>query len=110
MAEKYVLDTASNGEYYFTLHARNGEPILTGETYVNKQGASDGIQSVRTNCPYDARYVRKTSSRGLPYFTLTAANGQVIGTGEEYSSAAACEGGIAAVKTYGPIAPVEDKT
>ncbi|MEG7161068.1 YegP family protein, partial [Pseudomonas aeruginosa] len=44
------------------------------------------------------------------YFTLHANNGQVIGKSETYTTAQARDGGIAAVKAYGPIAPVVDLT
>jgi len=44
------------------------------------------------------------------YFTLHASNGQVIGKSETYSSAQARDGGITAVKGYGPSAPVVDLT
>ena len=46
---KYVIKRAKNGQYYFVLQAANGEIIATGETYVSKQGAIRGIDSVKTN-------------------------------------------------------------
>jgi uncharacterized protein YegP (UPF0339 family) len=45
-----------------------------------------------------------------PYFVLKAANGQIIGTSEMYSSAAALETGIASVKANAPTALVVDLT
>ena len=48
---KFVLKKASNGEFMFNLHAGNGEIISTSETYKNKQGAENGIASVRENAP-----------------------------------------------------------
>ncbi len=110
MAGKYVISKRNNGEFQFVLKAGNGETILSSEGYAAKSGCQNGIESVRSNSPDDARYQRKTSSNGKPYFTLTAANHQVIGTSEMYSSESAREGGIASVKANGPTAPVEDTT
>ena len=47
-----------------------------------KSGAENGIESVRTNSPKDARYERKESSSGQPFFVLKAANGEPIGRSE----------------------------
>ena len=47
---------------------------------------------------------------GKPYFVLKAANGEVIGTSEEYSSVGAMENGIAAVRQAAPMAPTDDRT
>ena len=40
---------------------------------------------------------------------LKAANGEIIGTNEMYSSSAAMEDGIKSVKTNGPDADVDDQ-
>lgn len=37
--------------YYFILCASNGEPIATSEMYASKQGAQNGIRSVKENAP-----------------------------------------------------------
>lgn len=108
MAAKYVL-SRSGSQFHFVLKAGNNETILSSERYEAKNGAEDGIESVRTNSPHDARYVRKNATNGQPMFNLTAANGEIIGTSETYSSEAAREGGIASVKANGPGAPLDDQ-
>jgi len=100
----------SGDQYMFNLKAGNHETILTGERYASKAGAEGGIESVRQNSSIDARYQRKTAKDGSPYFTLTAANGQVIGHSEMYSSTGARDNGIASVKANGPTAPTKDNT
>ncbi len=42
---KFQLKKASNGQFFFTLHADNGETILTSEMYKAKPGALNGIES-----------------------------------------------------------------
>lgn len=100
----------SGTQYMFNLKAANNEIVLTSERYTSKQGAEGGIASVKVNAPTDARYKRLTASNGRPYFTLTAANGEVIGTGETYSSTTARDDGIAWVKVNAPGAPTKDNT
>ena len=110
MAAKFTLTKAGDGQFRFNLKAGNGEVILTSESYRSKSGAENGIESVKTNAPVDSRYERKTASNGQPYFVLKAANGETIGQSETYSSNAAMENGIAAVKSNAPGAAVEDLT
>lgn len=94
----------------FNLKAGNGEIILTSERYTAKSGAENGIESVRENSPFDERYDRRTSSANQPYFVLKAANGQVIGKSEMYSSTAARDNGIESVKSNGSTTAVSDLT
>jgi uncharacterized protein YegP (UPF0339 family) len=110
MAAAFELKGTDSGEFMFNLKAANGEVILTSQRYRAKSGAEDGIESVRVNAAHDERFDRRTSVAGEPYFVLKAANGQVIGTSEMYSSAAAMENGIASVKANAPGAKVKDHT
>lgn len=110
MAGKFILKKASNGEYYFRLQAGNGETILSSERYSTKASAENGIASVKENAPNDARYERKTSANGKDMFNLKAANHQIIGTSETYSSAAARDNGIASVKSNAPGASTDDQS
>ncbi|SAK40284.1 hypothetical protein AWB80_00198 [Caballeronia pedi] len=110
MTGKFVIDKAKNGEFYFNLHAGNGERILTSEMYKAKGSAENGIESVRKNAPLDERYVRKENKAGQPMFTLKAGNHEVIGVSEGYSSTSARENGIESVKRSAPDAVIVDNT
>ncbi len=107
---KYKLKRASDGQFMFNLHAANEQVILTSELYTQKHNAESGIASVKVNSAIDSRYSKFTSSAGQPYFTLKAANGEIIGTSEMYSSAGARDNGIASVKTNGPTSGTVDLT
>jgi len=110
MSGKFVLKKTTSGQYMFNLLAGNNQVILTSETYKEKSSAQAGIASVQTNSGNDDRYERKTSSRDEPYFVLKAANAQVIGKSEMYSSKSAMENGIESVKTNGSTTNVDDQT
>lgn len=109
MSARFII-RKSGVQFYFNLFAANSESLLTSEMYNSKAGAETGIASVKTNAPHDARYERKTSTAGQPYFVLKAANHEVIGKSEMYSSVAARDNGIAAVKRDAPGATTVDQT
>ncbi|MDX9910813.1 MAG: YegP family protein [Phycisphaerales bacterium] len=110
MAAKFDLKKTDSGKYMFNLKAGNGEVILTSEMYEAKPSAENGIASVKKNATTDALYERKESVRGEPYFVLKAANHEIIGRSEMYSSASAMENGIESVKKNAPEARIDDQT
>ena len=110
MAGKFVISKHSNGDFQFNLKAGNGQVILVSQGYADKGGCSNGIESVKKNATDDARFERKTSSNGKPFFNLLAGNGQVIGSSEMYESEASRDNGIASVKANAPDASVVDET
>lgn len=105
---KFEIKKNSSSQFYYKLKAINGENILTGEGYTSKQACLNGIQSVKTNAPIDSRYDKKTATNGQYYFNLKSSNGEVIGVSELYTTAAARDNGIAAVKRDAPNAGIED--
>jgi uncharacterized protein YegP (UPF0339 family) len=110
MAGWFELSKSSDGQFRFVLKAGNGETILTSELYTAKGSAEKGIASVQANCALDERYERKTSSNGKPFFNLKAANSQIIGTSQMYSSEAARDAGIESVKANGATTTIKDNT
>ncbi|SEM37299.1 hypothetical protein SAMN04487857_101408 [Pseudomonas sp. ok272] len=110
MSGWYELSNSSNGQFRFVLKAANAETILVSELYTTRSAAENGIASVQVNSPLGERYEKKTTKDGHPYFNLKAANHQVIGSSESYSSDAALEKGIASVKSNGPTTVIKDKT
>lgn len=106
---KFVLKTGSNGQYYFSLKADNGQKILGSEGYTSKAACENGIESVKKNATEDSRYEKKTSTNGKYYFTLKATNGQIIGTSEMYESESGRDNGIASVKANAPGAAISEE-
>ncbi len=64
----------------------------------------------KKNSPGDARYERKDTKNGQFMFNLKAANHEIIGTSETYTTAEARDHGIESVKTSAPKAAVHDET
>lgn len=96
--------------FSFNLKAANHQVILTSQTYESKAAAENGIASVRTNGTDDSKFERKISTGGKPFFSLKAANGQIIGTSERYNSDAAMENGVESVKVNCVSTEVKDLT
>ena len=108
MAGKFEIKEAANGKFHFNLKAGNGQIILSSEMYESRSSAENGIASVQKNAGDDARYDRKTSTNGKPFFTLKAGNGEVIGKSEMYESESARDNGIESVKSNGPGATIAE--
>lgn len=111
MAGKFEIKQSTNGKFHFNLKAGNGQIILSSEMYESKAACENGIESVKKNADNEARYERRTSTAGDPYFVLKAGNGQEIGRSETYQGGtAAMENGIKSVMTNAPDADVVDTT
>jgi len=76
----------SDAKTYFHLQAANGEIVLQSEAYSSKTAALKGVDSVRTNGGDGASYEVVETENGQAYFHLVAANGEIIGVSEIYSS------------------------
>lgn len=108
MSARFEIKQSANGQYMFNLKAANGQVVLTSETYVKRGSVEQGIASVKTNAVHDYRFERKIAKDGSPYFVLWAANGEMIGKSEMYSSTPAMEKGIASVVKSSAEAAIVD--
>lgn len=101
---KFSIKIGSDKQYYFNLKADNGQVILSSEGYTTKPACLNGIESVKKNAADASKFESKVAKNGKLYFTLKAANSQVIGKSEMYESEAARDNGIASVMKNGPTA------
>jgi uncharacterized protein len=108
MKATFEMKRTGDGKYMFNLKSANDQVILTSQTYESKESAEGGIASVKENAPLDERYEEKSGTDGHPYFVLIAANNQVIGRSQMYSSREAMRKGIASVKKNSQIAETVD--
>ena len=98
MAGKFELKKGKTGKFSFNLKSGNGQVVFTSQAYENKRAANAGIASVKNNAKSDARFERKASKSGQPFFVIKATNGQVIGKSQMYANAVSMEKGIKSVK------------
>jgi uncharacterized protein YegP (UPF0339 family) len=104
---KFSFKTGKYGDFYFNLKADNGQIVLVSQGYSTKNACDNGIDSVRKNSSDDTFFDRNVASHGQHYFTLKAANGQVIGTREMYTTNEAMENDMASVGQNTPEATIE---
>lgn len=95
---KFEIFKGKNGEFYFRLKAGNNKIILSSEGYKAKDGAENGIKSVKTNSQRSISFQKKESKNKKWFFNLKAANGKVVGTSQMYESTQARDNGITSVK------------
>jgi len=110
MAGEFECYKDKAGEFRFRLKAGNGQTILSSEGYSSKSGCTNGINSVRVNSIKPDRFIKKETDSGKFRFNLTAANGQVIGTSQNYDSESGCDNGISSVSKTAPEAKIDDQT
>lgn len=106
----YQIKTAADGRHQFALHAGNHEIILMSQLYAERAGVEKGIAAVQEHGPHEARYERKLSAKGEPYFSLKSTNGQIIGTSEMYGSAASRDNGIRSVMANSASTVIKEAT
>ncbi|MBQ6780648.1 MAG: YegP family protein [Treponema sp.] len=123
MAGKFILDKAKNG-FKFNLVAGNNEIIATSEVYVSKTNAKKGIESVRKNCTAEIedqtvegyatlrnpKFEIYKDKAGKFRYRLKASNGEIIASGEGYTTKQNVKNGIESIKTNAPAAEVVDKS
>lgn len=110
MAGWFEIDKSTNDKFKFVLKAGNGEIILSSQMYEAKSGAQNGIESVQVNSQQEAQFAKETSTNDKPYFNLVAANHQIIGTSQMYSSTSARDNGIRSVMENGSSDDIRDLT
>ena len=92
-----VFETGAG--FHFNLHASNGQVVLSSETYTTAAAAWNGAFAIQDASAHDTAFAVKTASDGRFFFTLTAQNGQIVGTSQMYTSADSARAGIASVKS-----------
>jgi hypothetical protein len=96
---KFDVFVGADGDYYFRFVASNGETLLRSEGYTTRQGADNGIDSVVANAP-DTRNVEVLEAKGGQwYFTVKAANAEIIAVSEMYPSKFNAERGARTVRS-----------
>jgi amphi-Trp domain-containing protein len=105
---KFELFQGANDQWYFRLKAPNGEIILASEGYTSKEGALNGIESVRKNAQLE-NVEHRTSKAGQPYFVLKAKNYEVIGASQMYKRQSGCDKGAQSVVNHAPDATLVEQ-
>jgi hypothetical protein len=89
----------ASGQFHFNLFAKNGEIVLSSESYASEAAAWNGAFAVQDAAHVATNFAIKTASDGRYYFTLSAENGQIVGVSQMYTTKASAQAGITSVQT-----------
>jgi uncharacterized protein YegP (UPF0339 family) len=94
---KFEIFKGKNDEFYFHLKAGNGEVILASQGYNAKSSCKHGIDSVINNSNDESNFEKLQAKNERYYFNLIAANKQIVGTSQMYTTTSARDHGIHSV-------------
>jgi uncharacterized protein YegP (UPF0339 family) len=107
--EKFVIKSGKHHQFFFQLKADNGEILLLSEKYHSKASCVHSIDAVKINAKLDSHYDRLKAADEQYYFTIKAANGDVIAKSGMYKDAAGRNTVLEMVKTNAATAPVVEE-
>lgn len=93
------VQAGAGTSYHWNLFAKNGEIVLSSQSYTTEAAAWNGAFAVQDAATVATNFAIKTSTDNRFYFTLTAENGQVVGVSQMYTTKESAQDGITAVQT-----------
>ena len=100
------VSKGDSGQYHFNLFAKNGQIVVSSESYTTEAAAYNGAIAVQQEGQAKASYTVKANSSGGYYFNVKALNGQVIGTSQQYTTKASAEAAVTATIALMPAITV----
>jgi hypothetical protein len=97
---------SETGNFHFNVFAKNGQIVLSSESYTSDAAAFNGAFAVQQDGQNAANYTIKQNVAGGFYFTLSALNGQVIGVSQQYTTRAAAQSAITSLTAFLPTLSV----
>ncbi|MEO8703347.1 MAG: DUF1508 domain-containing protein [Kofleriaceae bacterium] len=95
-----------SGQFHFNFFAKNGQIVLSSESYTSQEAAFNGAFAVQTVGQNAAAYTVKQSESGSFFFTVKAENGQVVGISQQYTTKQSAQTGAAALQKLLPTISV----
>jgi uncharacterized protein YegP (UPF0339 family) len=96
-AGRFETFIGQDGQHYFHLIAKNGEKVLVSEGYATRVGAEAGVKACQKYGVEVNNFDLQQAKNGEYYFDLLAANGEVVGTSELYTTKSSAVKAIHAV-------------
>ncbi|HUQ40899.1 MAG TPA: YegP family protein [Candidatus Limnocylindrales bacterium] len=104
---RFEVQATDSGAYHFNVHAKNGQVVLSSESYTTEAAAYNGAFAVQKDGQAATSYTIKENAQAGFYFTLSALNGEVIGMSQQYTTRQAAADGIKSLQTLLPtLAPL----
>ena len=107
-AGAWTVECKREGEYVAVLCAKNGELMLSSETYTTVEGARSGIATIVRNITGSGKFLIYRDKSDNYYYKLKTAGNKLLCVGEIYRSKDQCEKAVESVKRLAAEAPVSD--
>jgi len=91
------ITEGATGQFHFNVFARNGQVVLTSESYTTHAAAWNGAFAVQDAAASAASFTLQIAADGSYYFTVAATNGEIVGVSQMYTSRSAAQSGIDSV-------------
>ena len=95
-----------SGQYHFNMFAKNGQVVVSSESYTTEAAAYNGAFAVEAAASDATAFAVKTAADGRFYFTITALNGQVVGMSQMYTTKASAQAAVTSVAKLLPTISV----
>ena len=105
-AGSWTVEYKRLGEYVAVLCAKNGEVMLSSETYSSEEGARAGINTIVKNITGNGTFVIYRDKNDNYYFKLKTTGNKLLCVGETYRSKDQCAKAVESVRRLAPSAPV----
>jgi len=91
-----------SGQFHFNVFAKNGQIVLSSESYTDEANAWNGALSVQDNGVNSYAYEVQQAASGGFFFNLKAENGEIVGTSQVDTTAESAKTGRDALVTLLP--------
>ncbi|HTJ45270.1 MAG TPA: DUF1508 domain-containing protein [Kofleriaceae bacterium] len=88
---RFHVFPGKDGRYYFSLYAKNGAIVLQSQGYSSEAAALNGTFAVAENGTSSAQWRVLAAGNGGYYLNLVAANNEIVGTSEVYTTKQSAE-------------------
>ncbi|HEY4244605.1 MAG TPA: YegP family protein [Kofleriaceae bacterium] len=99
---RFDVEAGTTGQFHFDVYAKNGQVVLSSESYTTAAAAWNGAFAVEDAGQISTSYKLLQATNGKWYFTVNASNGQVVGTSQLYSTKSNATAGAVALENLLP--------
>jgi uncharacterized protein YegP (UPF0339 family) len=110
MGPRIILTQNVTGHYTFNLHASDGQLLLTGPSFTDKDTALRRINSTRHLARRDGNYEVFSAGGGQQYFELKDNKGDMLGRSTVYPNEQSVQEGIVSLKRSARASRLLDMT
>lgn len=110
MPASFIIDRASNRQFYFLLQCSIGATLLTSYTFVFRISCFRAIDAVKTACMQDSNFQTGIATNKQYFFVLRGNDEEILGTSQYYNTIQLRDEAMNRVKKETAEALLQDRT